>query len=276
MGPHVFYAKGLDSDAAKVNFAGNFMIIQTMDSAVYTYTSFLTSPRCNAQSELSVASLAADIIGAATEHADAIGIGYSALIPSGTAWVLSRLVIDMMRYPKMHETYAIDTWIECFNRGFSDRNFRIRSVDTGEILGYVRSVWTVIDIRARRLADLSRFAAIVPLAVDVECPIAKPARIPLADGDDIHLNEYVFGVSDIDFNRHVNTVRYIELIVNTRRLEVYDNCIIRRLELSFRHEAIYGQKALIATSPDGLCTIRDAEPPHTPFVVARMELAGRS
>ncbi len=247
-----------------------------MDSAVFTYTSFLTSPRCNAQCELSVASLAADIINTATGHADAIGIGYSALISSGTAWVLSRLVIHMTRYPKMHETYAIDTWIESFNRGFSDRDFRIRSVDTGEILGYVRSVWTAIDIQARRLADLSRFTANVPIAVDMECPIAPPARIPLAEGDDIHLSEYVFGVSDIDFNRHVNTVRYIEMIVNTRRLEVYDCSIIHKLELSFRHEALYGQKAHIITSPNGLCTIRDAKPPHTPFVVARMELADRS
>ena len=242
---------------------------------VYTRVAFLTAPRCNAQSELSVASLAAEIIEVATEHANMLGIGFSALLPEGIAWVLSRLTIEMIRYPRMHERYSIETWIETFTRSYSDRNFRIYLTETGEVIGYVRSVWTVIDIKERRLSDLSRYIDRVPVLSDKECPVARQSRIPLAAGDDSHSRFYEFRVTDIDFNRHVNTVRYIEMIVNTCGLEVYDRQFIRRLELSFRHEAVYGQTARIVVAPSGLCTIRDVSDEGPVFVVARVERAYR-
>lgn len=242
---------------------------------VYTRTTFLAAPRCNAQGELSVASIASDIIDVATEHANSLGIGYAELIPEGIAWVLSRLNIRMLRYPRMHETYCVRTWVESFTRSFSNRNFHIYIPGSGETLGYVRSVWTAIDINERKLADLSGFTERVPLCAGEECLAEIPSRIPLAEGAGAVSSDYKFRVTDIDFNRHVNTVRYVDMIINTHPLEVYDRCYVAGLELSFRHEAVYGQTGRITVAPGGLCTISDAAEPHTPFVVSRIRLQRR-
>ena len=111
----------------------------------YTHSYYLTAARCNAQSELSVAKLAQQVIETATTHANNLGVGYERLIRDGYAWVLSRLTFEMARYPHMHEHYTLTTWIEGFNRHFSERNFVVAS-ESGETLGHVRSVWVAIDI----------------------------------------------------------------------------------------------------------------------------------
>jgi hypothetical protein len=50
----------------------------------YTHSYYLTAARCNAQSELSVAKLAQQVIETATTHANNLGVGYERLIRDGT------------------------------------------------------------------------------------------------------------------------------------------------------------------------------------------------
>ena len=64
-----------------------------------TITRELTAAGCNAQMELPLQSLVREIIDAATEHANSLGFGYARLIEDGNAWVLSRLSIEMSRFP---------------------------------------------------------------------------------------------------------------------------------------------------------------------------------
>ncbi|MDE6835460.1 MAG: hypothetical protein K2J03_00705, partial [Muribaculaceae bacterium] len=52
---------------------------------------------------------------------------------------------------------------------------------------------------------------------------------------------YTFRYNDIDFYRHVNTVRYVSLLLNSYSLEEFDKSFIRRLELSFLHEGNFGE-----------------------------------
>lgn len=219
------------------------------DNATYQWTCFLTAPRCNAQSELSVAALTADLIEVATAHANSLGIGYTALLPEGIAWVLSRLAIQMDSYPQMHQTDTITTWVESFTRNFSERRFTVTDTATGRVLGYARSVWTAIDIKARNLGDLSHFIHKVPLAPGRECPVATRMRIPMPDESTAVTRTYKFNPSDIDFNRHVNTVRYLEAVINRRPLDFYDSHDIAVLEASFEHECRFGSAVELVTGP---------------------------
>lgn len=246
------------------------------DAGVYSCTKFLLAPHCNAQNCLSAPALTGDLIDIATEHANALGIGYEALIPEGYAWVLSRLAFFMNRFPAMHETYTIDTWIESFNRSFSNRNFRISIADTGEVLGYARSVWTAIDIRERRLADLSKFTAGVPLCPELPCQVPQLCRLPVvSQSNAISEHSHVITSTDIDFNRHVNTTRYVEMLVNIHDLAFHDANRLASLEMSFRHEALYGNTLSIFTDMTGCSTITYAIEPTMPLVVARQTYVPR-
>lgn len=107
----------------------------------------------------------------------------------------------------INEDYALSTWVESYNRHFSDRAFELTD-GGGNVVGRAHSTWVAIDMRRRTMADLSDFERDAIPCLDKPCGISPARRIPtLADSasqEPLH-----FSYSDIDFNRHVNTVRYL-------------------------------------------------------------------
>lgn len=203
---------------------------------------FLIPGECNAQCELPIPLLVSRIIEIATAHADSLGIGYADMIPSNLGWVLSRLTIEMQRYPKVHEHYSIVTWIESWNRHFSLRCFEIKD-GKGIVIGYARTVWMVIDIANHSNAGTLALKFDTTLISQKECPIARQSKhhaisvVPAAS--------YTFRYTDIDFYRHVNTVRYVELLLNRFSLEDMDYYLPQRFEIAFMHESHFGETAYI-------------------------------
>ena len=208
----------------------------------FSKTYYMAAGECNPEGEMPLALLVGRVIDVATLHANSWGVGYARLIHDNQAWVLSRVTVEMSRYPRVDENYTFTTWIEDYNRHFSQRNMRIDGAD-GEVLGYVRTIWMVIDLATRAGMDISRLSYISDNVSGTPCPIAPQGRLrPIgADG----ATEHVFGYADCDFNRHVNTLRYIELFMNQFDLSHHDNFMVQRMELAFLKETRYGEQVRV-------------------------------
>lgn len=236
---------------------------------LYSHRYHLTAAQCNAQRELAPAQLIQQIIEVATEHADLLGVGFKDLQTAGNLWVLSRVAIDMKRYPHLLEDYSLTTWIESYNRHFSERNIEISS-QTGEILGYARTIWVAININTRRPADLSYISHISDTVCNHPCPIPKQGKIrPIVPPQMCH--PYRIQVSDIDVNRHVTSSRYVELVINQMDLEAYDKFFVSRFEIEYRREARYDEEMEICSSfnADGAELITSINHDDTPVCLAR-------
>ncbi|MDE6489979.1 MAG: acyl-[acyl-carrier-protein] thioesterase, partial [Muribaculaceae bacterium] len=210
---------------------------------------YLSAGECGPERQMPVPLIASRMIEVATHHANLIGVGYDDLIANGQAWVLSRLTIEMKRYPEINETYSVATWVEGVNRHFSERNFEI-SDHTGATIGYGRSVWVAIDIERRTVADISRFTVLGDMICERPCPIDRQGRHRPVTSPPDRTASYIFRYSDLDFNRHVNSSRYIELLLNQWPLEFHDRHSISRIEISYLHEAHFGDEARIAIADD--------------------------
>lgn len=206
----------------------------------FSKTYYLAAGECNPQGELPLTLLMTRIIEVATLHANSWGVGYERLIRDNQVWVLSRVAIEMTEYPKVNTNYKLTTWIEDYNRHFSQRNMRIDD-ENGKPLGYVRTIWMVIDMNTRASVDIEKLGYIRENVSDIPCPIEPQSRLrPIEQG---HAVDYTFGYMDCDFNRHVNTVRYLSLLMNMFDMDCYDHYFIRRMELSFIRETHYGETA---------------------------------
>ena len=162
--------------------------------------------------------------------------------------MLSRVTFEMHRYPRINEYYTLTTWIESYNKHFSERNFAICDVD-GSVIGYARTIWVVIDTITRASVDISRFGYIADNISDRECPIAKQSRLrPLPEYEATH---YRFRYTDIDFNRHVNSCRYIDVLLNQWPLDFHDNHRIARFEIAYMKEAYFGDEVEVRSHTDG-------------------------
>lgn len=213
-------------------------------------TYFLSASDANAEGNLSLASLTSNIIDIATDHANTLGIGNPSMTEMNAGWILSRITIDMERFPRVNSHYVLKTWIEDFNRHYSARCFSVSSPE-GEIYGYCRTIWLVIDAATHKNLGLSHFNMPAELILGDKAPIAMQEKHFPIVGENEELTgksirathkpyHYTFQYCDLDFYRHVNTVKYVTLLLNQFTLKEHDETLVKRIELSFLHEASYG------------------------------------
>lgn len=226
---------------------------------IYSERFWVSAGDTDPQQRLSLPTLTAKIIDVATIHANRLGIGNPDMPSPSMGWVLSRLTIDMTRYPAINSYFRLSTWIEDWNRFFSSRCFCIED-DEGKVLGYARSVWMVIDTATRRNAGLSALSLPEELICRKPCPIPHQEKHQPIDARPAAV--YRFKYCDLDAYRHVNTVRYVQLLLNQYPLEAYDSGAVARLELSFLHEAVYGETVeIIHKDPALLLQSADSSKP---------------
>lgn len=183
-------------------------------------------------------------------HATERGFGMAELNEENYTWVLSRLAIDMDEMPLQYESFSIQTWVENVYRLFTDRNFAILDKD-GRKIGYARSVWAMISMQTRKPIDLLAINGgdIVNYVCDEPCPIEKPSRIKVMATEPVA--SLTAKYSDIDINGHVNSIRYIEHILDLFPLEKYRTQRIRRFEMAYVAESYYGDTLSFFLDDDG-------------------------
>lgn len=215
----------------------------------HRHTYHLTAGECDATGHLPLPLLCERLIESATEHANILDIGYTRLAALGIGWVLSRLSVEMSRYPGINDTYSITTWIDNINRRFSERNMLIEDGE-GTVIGHARTVWVAIDLKRRTLGDLSAICADPLPCPALPCPIPRMPRLASPPEGCLEF-EYTFRYCDLDFNRHVNTVRYIDLILNRWPLAHFDRNMVRRFDIAFSHECYFEDVVLVRASQSG-------------------------
>ena len=151
---------------------------------------------------------------AAGNHAFALGVAIDQLAVQNLSWVLSRLRVRMQTYPKWREEVRIVTWPCGVERLFAHRDFELFGAG-GQKLGVATSSWLLLNIQKRRPArmlDVVKDFAVSDRPRALGGELGERLSAPPPSG-----TERSFRVrgSDLDVNRHVNNVNYIEWAVET-------------------------------------------------------------
>lgn len=172
-------------------------------------------------------------------HASERGFGIAEVNENHYTWVLSRLAIELEDMPRQYEPFSIETWVENVYRLFTDRDFALVNKE-GKTIGYARSVWAMISMETRKPADLLTLhgGSITEYVCDCECPIDKPGRIKVATEKPVWV--YQTRYSDIDINGHVNSIKYIEHILDLFPMETFKDKQVKRFEMAYVAESYYG------------------------------------
>lgn len=179
---------------------------------------------------------------AATKHADERGFGYSAMTSQERVWVLSRIAIEIFEYPKNDEVMVIKTWIVSVNRLFTERHFAFENAE-GKVTGYARSLWASIDLKTRKPSNLLELYGLSDyINPDMEAQIEGLTKIPVLKDNYELATEFVVKYSDVDINKHLNSMKYIEHFVDVFDIDMFREKEIRRIEINYVSEGRYGTK----------------------------------
>ena len=181
----------------------------------------------------------------AYQHASQLGFGYRDLKRNSTMWVLSRMKIEVMRYPVWDEVVTMETWHRGMERLFGMRDFRIRDSE-GFDLALAESAWLILDVATRRpvrTADPSFLGS------------SRKERVFDTSLEKIDLPENMVSVgkhavvySDLDVVGHVNNVKYMEWCIDMLLHPGQPGEEIKGLEINFMHEAHPGETVVVSGS----------------------------
>lgn len=233
---------------------------------------FLTEPfHCDFGQRIFLSHLGNHLLNAADFHSNDRGYGMNYLNTIHHTWVLSRFVMEMQQMPVAYDNIDVETWVENVKRSFTSRNFAITAED-GQPLGYGRSIWAMIDTDSRQPVDIMQVRdGLITSYIEEEkpCPIEPfsrfriPADAPIVAEVETHY-------SDVDVNGHVNSVKYIEHLLNLWPLDFYRTNHVCRIEIAYVAESHCGDVLLFrkAEMADGdVCvSIAKREPNSTSAV----------
>lgn len=206
---------------------------------------FLAEPfHCDFSKKLFMGHLGNHLLNAADFHSNDRDFGMNYLNPIHKTWVLSRLAIEMDDMPMAYDKFCVETWVESAMRYFTNRNFRICSPDDSKVYGYGKSIWAMIDTRSRspqnileiRDGDIMRY-----IEKDKPCPIAALSRVKMGKEAELvrSIDTYY---NDVDVNGHINSVKYIEHVLDLFSLDWYRAHRIKRFDIAYVAESHCGDK----------------------------------
>ena len=203
---------------------------------------FMAEPfHCDFSGRMFLGHLGNQMLNAADFHSTDRGFGMKYLMTINRSWVLSRLAIEVTEMPSQYEHFAIETWVESAMRFFTSRNFCV-SDGNDHVYGYGRSIWAMIDTETRQPCDIYSIdnGAIKNWIVDDKpCPIEKGGRVKMSDNVEL-IKTIEVTYNDIDINGHVNSVKYIEHVLDLWDIDWYREHHLKRFEIAYVAEAHQG------------------------------------
>ena len=181
--------------------------------------------------------------------ADEMGIGIPFLKEHNGTWIITHLNLEMLYLPTAGEEMVIETWIERNSHMLSVRNFRIykKNGEDEALIGCCKTVWAVLERDKREIINLFDMLIFKEAVDGEEMKMSRaPKMLPLIlseleqDTEVLRAQEkmHIIQNSDMDYNCHCNSTKYLEWMLNARRMQ--DNTKPFRLDINYVKELYLG------------------------------------
>lgn len=170
----------------------------------------------------------------AGNHARLLNFDITDLQEDKLTWVLRRLNIEMERFPNWREEITIQTWPSSGDGLRAYRDFIILDKH-GQEIGHCLSYWLMMDVESRRPTRIpEKIMQMAPRETEHVLPVDK-ADYPNIENPDQRLS-FDVRKTDLDLNRHVNNVRYIEWSLACLPEDIQ----INSFDIQFKAESVLG------------------------------------
>lgn len=202
----------------------------------------IKSYQTNQYGKASIEALFNVMLEAAWAHAQIMDWGYDDLKNHNLFWVLSRFYLEVVKYPVWQDEITLNTWSAGTDGMYAYREYVVED-SRGEIILKGSSAWLILDMETRKIFRLSDYKATFPKRIDQNA-CRNPKRIK----PDIHSGEMKFYpvlFSELDINRHFNSVKYVERVLDDFGIEFLNAHEPAELEVNYLKEAVAGDSIAV-------------------------------
>ncbi|KAL2643104.1 hypothetical protein R1flu_010691 [Riccia fluitans] len=201
------------------------------------------------------------------------GDGFGAthgMIRNKLIWVVTRMQVQIERYPTWGNVVEIDTWVLASGKNGMRRDWLIRDYKSGQILARATSTWAMMNQKTRRLSKMPDEvrAEISSYFMERSAILEKNADKVLKLDEDAA--EYVrSGLTprrgDLHMNQHVNNVKYIGWMLESLPASNLDSHELTNMTVEYRRECNKSDVVQSMTSPESPSSSLNFSSPDTQF-----------
>lgn len=167
-------------------------------------------------------------------------------------WVITRMAVEIKRLPKCNEVIYVHTYPGKDMAMLYPRYFFITDKDNNVIVRS-SSIWALIDNNTRKvIVDREVISKLPEEKHDDQLPLPEKIANP---EETIFIETRKIHYSDLDFNSHMNNVRYVELLMDTKDSEFYKNYRPSFIVLNYMKEIKEKESVSVSTSGSNPLTI---------------------
>lgn len=176
-------------------------------------------------------------------HSNLVGYGMNNIKETGLTWVLLNWKLRVFSRPHYGETIHVETWSRKSVRIYCYRDFKIYD-NAGNVVAIATSKWVLLDANTMSIKKispeiLSKYESEdipvfenEPETDKIICPEVEPSNIFL----------YTIARRDIDINKHLHNLYYLDLAYETLPENIYQNIEFNQVEIMYKKEIKYNDK----------------------------------
>ncbi|HPG06302.1 MAG TPA: thioesterase [Saprospiraceae bacterium] len=179
-------------------------------------------------------------IQSAIRSADRLGFGFTGLREQKLFWVLSRITIEIMAYPRWPAVLTIETWPKDVQGLLYLRDFVARD-ERGQPFALATSAWLAIDLERKRPTTVSGRSEDYFTRLRNKSALIQPPEKLGAPQEPLLVKELSTGYSDYDLNKHVTATRYLDFMCNALPLDYWLEHYPRHISINYLRETLAGE-----------------------------------
>lgn len=198
---------------------------------------------------MSVPALGDCMLDIAGLHANEIDWGIDQLQHGGLTWVIAGMKFQIYRLPKIDSRFKIDTHVSAYSRISTQRDF-VAYDDEGKI-AEVSSEWLIINMENRRPVFINDFVPRLSEICIPEGALPKYKHLRQSQMDISAQYQRRILYSDIDINRHLYSMRYLQMALDTFDINCLAESAIKEIDVNFISEVLFGETVNVVRHSEG-------------------------
>jgi medium-chain acyl-[acyl-carrier-protein] hydrolase len=176
-----------------------------------------------------------------------VGAGVEKVRSLGLFWVVMSYHFVINRMPHVGERITIKTYPAPAKAFIYPRHYSVVDEEGNTIIRGI-SLWALLD-KATHKPTFPAKNGINPIGLSFPDELPWPPSLALGQ---VSLKETrLVRYSDLDFNGHMNNVRYLDYALDSEKSTYFDTAVIKELQINFSTETQLGEEMELSTGVEG-------------------------
>lgn len=179
------------------------------------------------------------LVQSAIKSANSLGFGFHMLKKKNMTWMLGRFSLEIISPFRWDEKIFVETWPKTVNGLQYIRDFIVRD-EKNVIVANGSSAWLAVNLDTKKLMNVKELNDAFYELKEKNALEYMPKKVAAKETDqkfDINATYY-----DLDINKHVTAVRYIDWMMDTFDLDFHENNYPREIHINYMKEIKVGDK----------------------------------